>query len=443
MIDETLLRQLVRDLVGIDSVNSTLVPGARGEAVAAEFVQDFLRRHGIDADLQDAVAGRPNVVAILGASPDAPKVLQRSSEPQAPPGYRPTEDTKSTEGFDVPLPGVLPSNRGQLYASMSGTMAVNSAECDRPALAILAHIDTVGTGDMVDPFTPRERDGRLFGRGALDIKSGVAAMCAAAIALVKEGKMFSRPLLLAAVVDEECDSAGTQNLLRKYKADAAIVLEPTDLKLVIAHKGYAWYEIISHGHAAHGSLPAEGRDAIRFMGRVLTKLDEAERFLCTHAPHRLLGRASLHASLISGGQELSSYPAECRLQLECRTLPGQTEAETEAELRRLLGNLRSADPDCDATLRLLGSRPPYEISPDAPIACSAALAIREVTGRSAEMAGMAAWTDTALLWAAGIPGIVFGPTGRGLHGAEEYVELDSISVCAEVLRRLILKLCCQ
>lgn len=393
MIDETLLQQLTSELVAIDSVNPQLVPGARGEAVAAEFLRDFLRRHEINANFQEAVTGRPNVVAILGASQDV---------------------------------------------SSAGSMATH----ERPALAILAHLDTVGAGNMVDPFKPRERDGRLYGRGALDIKSGVAAMCAAAISIVRERKTFLRPLLLAAVVDEECDSAGTQALLKEYVADAAIVLEPTDLKLVVAHKGYAWYEITTHGRAAHGSLPAEGRDAIRFMGRVLVELEKVERLLSARASHPLLGRASLHASLISGGQELSSYPAECRLQLECRTLPGQSELETEAELRRSITSLHRADPDCDITLRLLGSRPPYEISPDAAIACSASLAIREVTGRSAEISGMAAWTDTALLAAAGIPGVVFGPSGRGLHGAEEYVELESIRVCAEILERVILHFCC-
>lgn len=386
MVDETLLRKLLCDLVAIDSVNPVLVPGARGEAVAAEFLRDFLRHHQINASLQDAVAGRPNVVALLGASQS-----------------------------DHSIP--------------------------RAALAILAHIDTVGAGDMLDPFTPFERDGRLIGRGALDIKSGVAAMCAAAISIVQEGTNFSRPLLLAAVVDEECDSAGTGALLHKYTADAAVVLEPTDLKLVIAHKGYAWYEITTHGRAAHGSLPAEGRDAIRMMGRVLVELEDAERFFVTRASHPLLGHASLHASLISGGQELSSYPAQCRLQLEFRTLPGQSEADASAELRRRLDNLRIVHPDCNATVRLLGARAPYEISADAPIASGTALTIREVTG-NVELCGMAAWTDTALLSTAGIPGVVFGPSGRGMHGAEEYVDVESVTVCAEVLRRLILQMCC-
>jgi len=388
MIDNDLMRQLLRELVAIDSVNPSLVPGARGEATAAGFLRDFLRRQGIAAELQEAAPGRPNVVAQIGPA-----------------------------------------------AAPSGAVQRRHA-----ALAILAHIDTVGAGDMPSPFTPQERDGRLHGRGALDIKSGVAAMCAAAVAVVRNAVALKRPLLIAAVVDEECNSIGTEALLREYAADAAIVLEPTDLRLCIAHKGYAWFEVITHGRAAHGSLPEEGRDAIRMMGRVLGLLDALDRKLAQQAPHPRLGCASLHASLISGGQELSSYPAECRLQIERRTLPGESEAEIEAELRGVLEGLEKRDPAFRATARMIASRPPYEISPEAPIAAATASAIRDVTG-SVGLSGMAAWTDTALLAAAGIPGVVFGPRGRGLHGADEYVELESVDDCAEVLCCLIGRLC--
>src|SRR5437879_2507802 len=287
MIDNDLMRQLLRELVAIDSVNPSMVPGARGEAAAAGFLFDFLRRQGIAAELQEAAPGRPNVVAQIGPAAAPPGAVQRR----------------------------------------------------HAALAILAHIDTVGAGDMPSPFTPQERDGRLHGRGALDIKSGVAAMCAAAVAVVRDAIALKRPLLIAAVVDEECNSIGTEALLRAYAADAAIVLEPTDLRLCIAHKGYAWFDVITHGRAAHGSLPEEGRDAIRMMGRVLGLLDALDRKLAQQAPHPRLGCASLHASLISGGQELSSYPAECRLQIERRTLPGESDAQIEAELRRVLEGL--------------------------------------------------------------------------------------------------------
>lgn len=388
-VDSALTFDLLRKLVAIDSVNSSLVPGANGEAAAAEFLRNFLVDNGIPATLEEAApAGgisRPNVVARI--------------EPEGASGR------------------------------------------DRPALAILAHIDTVGAGNMPEPFTPRERNGRLYGRGALDIKSGVAAMCAAAIAVKQERTALRRPLLIAAVVDEECNSIGTEAILRKHSADAAVVLEPTDLKIVIAHKGYAWFEVNTHGRAAHGSLPGEGRDAIRMMGRVLGALDALERELTSRTRHDLLGHGSIHASLIEGGQELSSYPAACKLRLERRMLPSESAASAEAELHATLLELETKVPDFRATLRGLGSRPGFEIPREAPIAVAAAQAIRGVAG-AAEITGMAAWTDTALLAEAGIPGVVFGPSGRGLHGADEHVELDSVRVCAEVLRRLILKFCC-
>jgi acetylornithine deacetylase len=391
-VDRDLAVKLLRDLVAIDSVNPTLVPGARGEAAASEFLCKFLRERGIPAELEEAALGRPNVAALL--SPRNP--ADQSSE------------KKSAE------------------------------------LAILAHIDTVGAGDMPEPFTPREREGRLYGRGALDIKSGVAAMCAAAIAARGAGAI-QKPLLIAAVVDEECDSIGTEALLKRYTADAAIVIEPTDLRLTIAHKGYAWFEILTHGRAAHGSLPSEGRDAIRMMGRVLNILDALDRKLASLTPHPLLGHGSLHASLIRGGQELSSYPAECRLQLERRMLPEESAGEIEVELRSLVAGLSARDPDFRATVRGLGSRPAYEISPDAPIVRLVSNAIRKTLGSDAaeEFVGMAAWTDTALLAEAGIPGIVFGPSGRGLHGKEEYVELDSVVQCGDILLEAIRSACSQ
>jgi acetylornithine deacetylase len=389
-VDRDLVVNLLRDLVAIDSVNPTLVPGARGEAAASQFLSKFLRDHGIPAELEEAAPGRPNVVALFSSLGAAKQTCEKKSA----------------------------------------------------ALAILAHIDTVGPGDMPEPFTPRERDGRLYGRGALDIKSGVAAMCAAAIA-ARDAGAIQKPLLIAAVVDEECDSIGTEALLKRYTADAAIVLEPTDLRLTIAHKGYAWFEIVTHGRAAHGSLPSEGRDAIRMMGRVLNILDALDRKLASLTPHPLLGHGSLHASVIRGGQELSSYPAECRLQLERRMLPDESAGEIEVELRSLIAGLSARDPEFKATVRGLGSRPAYEISPDAPIVQLVSAAIQKTIGPTAaeQLAGMAAWTDTALLAAAGVPGIVFGPSGRGLHGKEEYVELDSVVQCGDVLLEAIRTAC--
>ncbi|HKF52032.1 MAG TPA: ArgE/DapE family deacylase [Candidatus Acidoferrales bacterium] len=385
-IDRKATLQLLEELIAIESVNPTLVPGASGEQRAAEHVKEFLCTRGVSTEVEAAAHDRSNVVA-----------------------------------------GICPAN--------------NPRDA-KPALMIVAHIDTVGAGDMPDPFTPCVRDGKMYGRGALDIKSGVAAMCAAVVAVAEERTRLARPFIISAVVDEECDSIGTQALVRRgYTADCAIVLEPTNLQLVVAHKGYAWFEIVTHGRAAHGSLPSEGRDAIRMMGRVLGALDGLEKQIASCPAHPRLGHASVHASLIAGGQELSSYPAECRLKLERRMLPGETEASAEAEFRAMLAQLEKQDSEFRATLGAsLGSRPAYEIAADSSLVQRTSAAIRKACG-NCELAGMAAWTDTALLSAAGIPGMVFGPAGRGLHGAEEYVEIESVYKCAEALRELILEFC--
>jgi acetylornithine deacetylase len=374
--------QLLKDLVAIDSVNPRLVPGARGEAEIAEYLRRWLADRGIEAKLEPAAPGRPNVVGHAGP-------------------------------------------RG-----------------GQPALALVGHLDTVGVAAMAEPFTPRERHGRIYGRGAVDMKAGVAAMCAAAAAVVASGERLRRPLLVAGLVDEESDSAGAQAFVRSYSADAAVVTEPTDLRLAIAHKGFIWFDVTTHGRAAHGSLPAEGRDAIRMMGRVLDALDRLDARLAAGREHPLLGRASLHASLITGGQELSSYPAECRLQLERRTLPGEDAAGCEAEMRELLDALGAADRGFRATLATGTYRAAYEIALEAPIVRETARAISAELGR-AETCGMSFWTDAAILGEAGIPSVLFGPAGAGLHGAEEYVETESVFACARVLERLIRELCVQ
>src|SRR3989442_7822713 len=159
------------------------------------------------------------------------------------------------------------------------------------------------------------------------------------------------------------------------------------------------------------------------MGRVLGLLDALDRKLAQQAPHPRLGCASLHTSLISGGQELSSYPAECRLQIERRTLPGESDAQIEAELRGVLEGLEKRDPAFRATARMIASRPPYEISPEAPIAAATASAIRDVTG-SVGVSGVAASTDTALFAAAGHPPVGFRARRRGPHGGRQYVRLE-------------------
>jgi acetylornithine deacetylase len=293
---------------------------------------------------------------------------------------------------------------------------------------------------MTGPFTPVERDGRLYGRGAQDMKGGVAAMIDAARVVAAQGLDAGR-LIVAAVVDEEYASAGADALVTRWTADAAVVTEPTDLQVAVAHKGFAWLEVETRGRAAHGSRPADGIDAILRMGRVLAALEQADRRLQAGTRHPLLGPASLHASVIDGGRELSSYPDHCRLQLERRTLPGETDADVLNEVEAILDRLRAADPLFDASAQLVFARAAHELPGNSPIAAALAGAIKAAGAPQPVIGGMSFWTDAAVLGQAGIPSLLYGPGGAGLHSTEEYVTLADVVLCRNALAALAIGWC--
>jgi acetylornithine deacetylase len=264
------------------------------------------------------------------------------------------------------------------------------------------------------------------------MKGGVAAMIDAARTIADEGLAAGR-LIVAAVVDEEYASLGADALVTRWRADAAVVTEPTDLRIAIGHKGFAWFEVATRGRAAHGSRPREGRDAILRMGRVLHALEALDRRLQSAPAHPLMGTASLHASLIGGGRELSSYPDQCWLKLERRTVTGESDGQVLCELEDLLARLTRDDPEFEASVSPLFSRPSYEVpaSHALPRALRAAL-----SGGDQEFIGMSFWTDAAVLGAAAIPSVLFGPGGAGLHSIEEYVEIDDVLRCRDTLAAL-------
>lgn len=356
---------LAAALVRIDSVNPALIAGAAGEAELAKFVSEWLEQAELEVEVVEPVPGRPSVVAIA----------------------------RGTGG-------------GR-------------------ALLLNAHLDTVGTEAMEKPFDARVEDGRLYGRGSYDMKGALAA---AMLALADASRMgLAGDVILTAVADEEVASLGTEAVLGRVAADAAIVCEPTELQVAIAHRGFAGFEIETHGVAAHGSRPDLGVDAIAKMGHVLVALEELGRRLQAGRRHPLVGAGSLHASLIEGGQEFSSYPARCLLTGERRTLPGETAAEIEADLRTAAG---------DAEVRLLVSRQPFEVDEGHELvhALGAAAGVSGVIG-------VPFWTDAALVAAAGIPTVLFGPAGEGAHAAVEWVDVSSLVRCREVYAAVAAALC--
>jgi acetylornithine deacetylase len=200
-------------------------------------------------------------------------------------------------------------------------------------------------------------------------------------------------------------------------------------------------EIETRGRAAHGSLPEVGIDAIAKMGRVLVAIEQLDDRLRSNPSHRYLGSGSVHASLIEGGQEYSSYPARCVLQAERRTIPGETVRSVESELQAVVQQAAEGDRDFDAEVRVLASREPFEIDEGEPIVRSVRRSAAVVVGREPELVGVPFWADSALLADAGIPTVLFGPGGEGAHAEVEWVEMADLERCAEIYLAVATELC--
>jgi acetylornithine deacetylase/succinyl-diaminopimelate desuccinylase-like protein len=351
------LAELLTGLVEIDSINPDLIEGAAGEAAIARYVAEWSERAGLEVEVEEAAPGRPNVIATA--------------------------------------PG---SGGGR-------------------SLLLNAHMDTVGVDTMDAPFDARVEDGRLYGRGSYDMKGSLAAILLVAAEANRRG--LRGDVVVAAVADEEVASIGTEALVASGRwFDAAVIAEPTELDVAIAHKGFVGFEIETRGRAAHGSRPDLGEDAIARMGPVLTRLDDLASRLLANPSHPLLKSGSVHASLIEGGQEFSSYPERCKLTGERRTLPGESVADVERELGEVAG---------DWDRRVVMSREPFEVAEDQEI-------VRLVHGHAGTaIIGVPFWTDAALVSASGVPTVVFGPHGEGAHAAVEWVDLASVDRCVEVL----------
>jgi len=294
------------------------------------------------------------------------------------------------------------------------------------------HLDTVGVAGMESPFSARIEDGRLYGRGAQDMKGGIAAALLAAAALARDSRMRG-DFVVATVADEEYKSVGTRALIEEIKTDAAIVMEPTGLEIATAHKGFAWAEIETLGNAAHGSRPQEGVDAIAMMGRILGGIERLQAKLDEAPGHFLLGHGSVHASIISGGQELSSYPAQCRLSLERRLIPGEDASTFERELGGIISRLSEGDTKFRARKEMGYSALALETARESPIAETLLACARKTFGSRAKFGAQSFWTDAALLNDAGVASVLFGPGGAGLHSTVEYVHLEDVALCAETL----------
>ena len=380
-IDHDYLARSLRDLVRINSVNPILDPSAPGEREIAEYVGRAMGALGAEVHYHEPQPGRVSVVARL-----------RGSKPGR-------------------------------------------------SLMLNAHIDTVDVVGMDEPFSGDIRDGRLYGRGAFDMKGGLAAMMAAMKSLADDGCPHGGEILLAGVADEEYASLGTEDLVTRYRPDGAIITEPTALDICLAHKGFAWIAITTHGRAAHGSRFDLGIDANMKMGRVLADLDRLEQDLRQRTPHPLVGPPSLHAATLAGGSGLSTYAASCRLQIERRTIPGETREAIVEEIETIIQRQMARDPSFEADLDVLLVREPFEVAPDALIVRALAEASNQVLGHRPAFAGQTPWMDAALLAAAGVEAVVMGATGAGAHANEEWVDIASVNRLAACLANAAVRYC--
>lgn len=357
---------LLSELVRIPSVNPAMAPDeAHTERDVAAFARAWLAEHGVSAHLEEAAPGRPNVVAEVGGK--------------------------------------------------------------GPSLVFCGHLDTVGTAGMtIPPFEPRVEDGRLYGRGATDMKGGVAACMAAAAALAREPS--GARVLLALVADEEFESIGAADFVQRHRADGCVLTESTEGKLILAHKGFVWADITTRGRAAHGSRFDLGVSAIARMGRIIAALDRFDADVLRKRVAPLVGPASMHCALVKGGTGLSTYAPECVLSIERRTIPGETGPQVEAELKQLI---RDAGEEGEVFIRTV--RTGMSTAADAPLTRAVRDSVLAVTGATPPESGAPYWMDSALFAEAGIPSVNYGPTGSGPHEPVEWVEVDSVVACAKVL----------
>lgn len=374
-LSKTAVLAVLQELIRTPSVNPTLVPDeGDGEGAIAKLAKEWLTASGIKSWLEEAAPGRPNVVAEVGNG-------------------------------------------------------------NGPTLVFCAHLDTVGTTGMtIPPFEPNVEGTRVYGRGSYDMKGSAAAVMSAASELGASD--FPGRVLIALVADEEYASLGAQDFVRRHKADACVLTEPSEGRLVLAHKGFVWAEIVTTGRAAHGSRWDLGVSAIGKMGRIISALENFDQVELRRRVHPLVGPASQHCSLIEGGSGLSTYAEECRLKLERRTLPGELPHRVLQELDEVIRSTGE-----DAQVFSLLDRPPLDCDRESKIATCLREAATAATGATPEEGGVGYWMDAALFHATGIPTVNYGPGGAGAHEAVEWVDLDSVVSCAQVLAETARRFC--
>lgn len=372
--------ELLCALTEINSVNSTLVPGAPGESEIADFIGKWFTDRDFDVTRLEGTPGRPSIVACSKDATTSKKIM------------------------------------------------------------LNGHIDTVTIASYDgDGCKAVRKDGNVYGRGTFDMKGGLAGQMVAAHRAVQRG--ITGQVIVAAVSDEEHGNIGTEEVLKHFTADVGVVAEPTMLGLTVAHKGFVWFDLTINGLAAHGSRHDLGIDAITKAGYALVALDKYAAEL-TSRPHvKYLETPSVHASIIKGGEELSSYPAQCNLAIERRTVPGESPEGVRAELVAILDDVAATTKDFSYELGGGFTRAPLQVSEDHEIVRLIQNHFQSHTGNPIGFRGEWYWTDAALMNDAGITTVLFGVDGEGAHAATEWATESSVHIVTDVLTDVVVEWC--
>jgi len=366
---------LLEDMVRVESVTPWLIPDGSGERAIAGWIAAWLADLPVDLSLDEIEPGRINTVATL---------------------------------------------RG---AGGGRSLIVN------------AHADTVGFANWADRALEPAIDGdRMVGIGCADDKAGCAAALLALRALATDGPKLAGDLIVACVADEEGASIGTEDLVKRYRADASIVIEPDALpRGIVEHQGFGWIDVIVHGRASHGSNPDGGIDAIVHLAEVIRRLDRLDREVFRANPDPLNGLTVFHTGTVHGGTDYATYPSRAVLGIEIGTQPGEHLSNRVAEIEAIFRECAEVFPDFHGEVDVKLEREPFKAEGHEELWAAMDAATRDEISQPLEPVGLNAWADAALMQAAGIPTVMFGPLGGNYHAPDEWVSIPEVAQTARIV----------
>jgi succinyl-diaminopimelate desuccinylase len=378
----------------------------------------------------------------LDAALDAGALLELARELVRVPSENPPGDERAVAAAVRPQLDALGCQVAEIEPAPGRVSLAATLDSGRPGrtLAVNGHLDVVPAGPLDawehPPYEAVVADEVLHGRGACDMKGAIAAALHAARALVASGTPWSGRLAFQLAADEETlGPLGTRALLRAglAGADAAVVAEPTRMRVAIAERGAAWYRLRTIGRAAHGSRPADGVSAIAAMAKLVPALLDQT----WEREHPLLGGPTVNVGTIRGGDKINMVPAWCEVEVDRRTLPGETSEQVTAELQAIVDRLAAADPRFRAEVHQTAFEVACEVHPEGPIVRAAGAAL-DALGLDSDPIGMAGATDARILQhEAGVPAIVLGPGDLSLaHSTAERVPVADLVTAARVYARL-------